>query len=108
MTEPVAAGTWVELHRIVLEAGERSPRLPEETQRVPLEMKVKGFLARAAKVGESAEIITAAGRRLGGTLARVSPPYAHSFGPPVPALLTVGEELRALLRGGKASARGDP
>ena len=47
-------------------------------------MKVKGFLARAANVGESAEIITAAGRRLGGTLARVSPPYAHGFGPPVP------------------------
>jgi hypothetical protein len=108
MAERVAAGTWVELHRIVLEPGERAPRLPEDTQRVPLEMKVKGFLARAARVGEPAEIVTAAGRRLRGTLAQVSPAYTHAFGPPVPELLTVGEELRALLRRGKVSAGGSP
>jgi hypothetical protein len=108
MAERVAAGTWVELHRVVLEPGERAPRLPEDTQRVPLEMKVKGFLARVAEVGEPAEVVTAAGRRLRGTLARVSPPYTHGFGPPVPELLTVGEELRALLRGVKASAGDDP
>jgi len=43
--------------------------------------------------------LTAAGRRLGGTLERVLPAYEHGFGPPVPELLTVGAELRAMLRG---------
>jgi hypothetical protein len=103
MDQPVARGTWVELHRIVLEPGERASRLPEETRRVPLEMRVKGFLARDARLGEEAEVVTAAGRRLRGTLARVNPAYAHGFGPPVPELLTVGAELRAIL-GGKDGA----
>ena len=101
MAERVATGTWVELRRIVLQAGERAPQVPEETQRVPLEMKVKGRLTRDASVGEEAEVITAAGRRLRGTLERVAPAYTHGFGPPVPELLGVGEELRALLRGRK-------
>jgi hypothetical protein len=88
----------VELHRIVLEPGERAPQVPDETQRVALEMRVKGFLAENATPGEEAEIVTAAGRRLHGTLVEVNPPYTHTFGPPVPELSTVGGELRSLLR----------
>lgn len=103
MAERVPKGTWVELHRIVLEPGERAEQVPEETQRVPLEMKVKGFLAEDAAPGEEAEIVTAAGRRLRGTLREVNPAYTHTFGPPVPELQGVGEELRALLRARKSS-----
>ena len=95
----VARGTWVELHRVVLAPGERAPQVPEETQRVPLELRVKGFLTSDATPGEEAEIETAAGRRLRGTLDRVLPAYEHGFGPPVPELLAVGAELRAILRG---------
>ncbi|MBW2498718.1 MAG: 2-amino-4-ketopentanoate thiolase [Deltaproteobacteria bacterium] len=107
MAERVAVGTWVELRRIVLQAGERAPQVPEETQRVPLEMRAKGRLTHDGKVGEEAEVITAAGRRLRGTLERVAPAYTHGFGPPVPELLAVGEELRARLRARKQSPRGD-
>ena len=95
----VARGTWVELHRVVLPPGERAPKLPEETRRVPLELRVRGFLIADASPGESAEVRTAAGRRQRGTLDRVLPPYEHGFGPPVPELMEVGEELRAILRG---------
>jgi hypothetical protein len=95
----VPRGTWVELHRVVLEPGERAPQVPEETQRVPLEMRVKGFLTGDAVPGEEAEVRTVAGRRLQGVLDRVLPPYEHGFGPPVPELLAVGAELRAILRG---------
>ena len=97
--ERVARGTWVELHRVVLAPGERAPQVPEETQRVALELRVKGFLVRDAATGETAEVMTAAGRRLGGTLERVLPAYEHGFGAPVPELLAVGPELRAILRG---------
>jgi hypothetical protein len=95
----VPRGSWVELHRIVLAPGERAPHLPDETRRVPLELRVKGFLTHDAAPGEQAEVVTAAGRRLQGTLDRALPSYDHGFGPPVPELLEVGAELRAILRG---------
>lgn len=95
--EPVARGTWVEIHRVVLPAGQRAPQVPEDTQRVPLEMRVKGFLVEDARIGDEAEIETAAGRRLRGTLSDASPAYRHGFGPPVPELVGVGAEARALL-----------
>ena len=107
MAERVVAGTWVELGRVVLPAGERAPQVPEETQRVPLEMRVKGRLTHDANVSEEAEVITAAGRRLRGTLEGVAPAYTHGFGPPTPELLAVGEELRERLRTGKHASEAD-
>lgn len=99
MAERVSAGTWVEVQRILLAPGQRAERVPEETQRVPLEMRVKGALAHDASAGDEVEIVTAAGRRLRGTLREVNPAYTHGFGPPVPELRAVGVELRKLLEG---------
>lgn len=101
MAERIAQGTWVELRRVVLPAGQRAQQVPDETQRVPLELRVKGVLVAEAAVGEQALAVTAAGRTLRGTLESADPPYSHGFGPPVPALRAVGEELRALLRAGR-------
>ncbi len=98
MTDVVATGSWVQIHRVVLRPGQRAPQVPEETQRVPLEMLVKGFLAEAARVGDDVEIVTAAGRRLRGTLTDVNPAYSHGFGEPVPELGRIGLEVRAVLR----------
>jgi hypothetical protein len=97
MSERIREGTWVELHQKLLAPGERAPQVPDETQEVPLELKVKGFLTGDAAIGEDAEIVTPAGRRLRGTLHRVNPAYDHGFGAPVAELLTIGAELRALL-----------
>jgi hypothetical protein len=97
MAERVAAGTWVEIQRVVLAPGERAPQVPDETQRVPLEMRAKGLLLAEAALGEEAEIETAAGRRLRGILREASPAYTHGFGPPVPELLAAGGQARALL-----------
>ena len=93
----VAAGAWVQIHGVVLAPAERATRLPDATRAVALEMTVKGFLARDAALGEEVEIETPAGRRLRGCLVAVDPPYEHRFGAPVPALATIGGELRALL-----------
>ena len=98
MAERITAGTWVEIQRVVLRPDERAPNIPEDTRAVPLEMRVKGFLAAAAAVGEEAEIITPAGRCLGGILTEVNPAYAHGFGSPIPELSTIGQEVRAILR----------
>jgi hypothetical protein len=98
MAESVDKGTWVEIHRIILTPGERAPQVPEDTKQAPLEMRVKGFLAAPATLGEEVEILTPAGRRLHGTLVEVNPPYTHGFGPPLPELSTIGAEVRELLR----------
>jgi hypothetical protein len=94
----VPANSWVEIHAIVLEASQRAPHLPEDTKQVPLEMRVKGFLVSEANLGEEVEIMTAAGRRLRGTLVSINPPYDHGFGAPIPELAAIGSEVRALLR----------
>jgi len=98
MADSAEACTWVEIHRILLPAGERAPQVPEDTQRVPLELRAKGFLVAPACLGQEAEIRTVTGRRLRGTLARINPAYDHGFGPPIPELAAIGGELRALLQ----------
>ncbi len=98
MPERIAANTLVEIQRIVLAAGDRAPQVPEETQQVPLVMRVKGFLINDASLGEQAEVQTPAGRRLHGTLVDGSPAYTHTFGPRIEALSHIGTELRELLR----------
>ena len=98
MPEKLAKGTWVEIHAVVLPAGERAPQVPEDTARVPLEMRAKGFLAKAAAIGAEAEVLTATGRRLHGTVTAANPPYDHGFGAPLPELLAIGGEVRAILR----------
>jgi hypothetical protein len=82
----------------VLAPDERADHLPEDTKRVPLEMRVKGFLVAAMALGEQVEIVTVAGRRLHGTLVQANPAYAHGFGAPIAELVAIGGELRALLR----------
>ena len=98
MTECIEKGTWVEIHKVVLKASERAPQVPEDTRRVPLEMRVKGFLLTPAAIGEDAEIETPSGRQLRGKLTEVNPAYTHSFGAPVPELSSIGRDVRALLR----------
>ena len=98
MAEHIEKGTWVQIHRIVLREGQRAPQVPVETQQVPLEMRVKGFLTEPATLGEEVEIVTPSGRRLGGVLTDVNPGYTHSFGSPIPELLRIGREVRAILR----------
>jgi len=98
MAELVSKATWVEIHSIVLTAGERAPQVPEDTQQVPLEMRVKGFLVAPASLHDEVEIITTAGRQLRGTLVEVNPAYNHQFGAPIAELSPVGGEVRAILR----------
>lgn len=90
-------GDWVQIHRIILPAGQRAPAVPAETQAVPLEMRVKGFLDHDAALGEEVTVTTVIGRTLKGRLEAVNPPYTHSFGPIPPELVRVGMELRQRL-----------
>ncbi|HHY35381.1 MAG TPA: 2-amino-4-ketopentanoate thiolase [Firmicutes bacterium] len=101
--EKARPGDWVEVHNIILKPGERSPDVPADTARTPLQCWMKGWALGEARVGERVKIRTPAGRTVEGTLAVVNPGYTHSFGPSVPELQGIGEELRKLLREGKSS-----
>lgn len=91
-------GDWVQIYRIVLEAGARAPQVPEDTQQVSLEARIKGFLEDgSARIGQKVAIQTLAGRRVEGELVVVNPAYGHDFGEPIPELLAIGPELRRML-----------
>lgn len=95
----VPAGSWVQVHRVLLEPSERAPGLPADTAALPYEGWVKGFLTREAQVDEEATVRTLAGRLFSGRLVSLLPGYDHSFGPPVAALIAIGPALRSLLEG---------
>ena len=88
----VKAGSWAEIEQVILEPGERADRLPEDTKKTPLVMRVSGFLQSDTEAGGSAEIKTITGRILEGKLLSVNPGYSHSFGKTVPELLKIGTE----------------
>ena len=99
-------GDWVQIHNIILQPGERSPRIPEETQKVPFEMRVNGFLVdHEAEIGQDVSVRTLIGRTLSGKLVAINPQYPHTFGKPVPELLTIGKELREFLAQGEGSSK---
>jgi len=96
-------GDLVEIHQVILPVGERAAGVPEDTSKVPLEAWIKGRARCEAEVGEEVEIETPAGRIVRGTLTRLNPGYAHTYGPSVPELAPVAQELRAMLKRGKGS-----
>lgn len=93
-------GDWVQIEVTILNPQERAPQVPEDTKKVPLQMRVKGFLLNEnASVGDHVDIQTMTGRIVTGKLVAVNPKYEHDFGDPVPELITIGKELREFLEG---------
>jgi hypothetical protein len=97
MGEFVKKGQWVEIYRVILSPDERAPQVPDDTKRVPLEMRAKGFLAADARIGDEVTVTTAAGREVTGMLTAVNPAYTHGFGEPIAELITVGGEVRGII-----------
>ncbi len=98
MGEVIEAGSWVQIYQVILPAGERAPQVPEDTKKVPLELKVKGFLKEDAELGDTVKIKTVTNRILEGELIKVNPPYEHKYGKMIPELLQVGPQIREILR----------
>lgn len=93
-------GDWVRIHNIVLNPEDRSPNLPEDTKKVPLEMWDKGFLLNeGANIGDMVEVESYIGRKVEGKLVEVNPFYDHDFGKCVPELLYIGRQLKGYLEG---------
>ena len=93
-------GDWVQIENVVLPAGQRATTVPEDTAKLPLIMRVNGFLQNDAEIGETVEILTLAERKLQGKLIEKEPAFTHNFGKPIKQLLEIGLETRAMLRKG--------
>ena len=100
MERKIVKGQWVEIQEILLRPEERTGNIPEETKKVPLLMRMKGFLLSDAQIGESVKIRTLTGRIVSGELKNASPTYEHGFGKTfIPEMLEIGIMLRQILEG---------
>ncbi len=89
---------YVRIHRNILEAVERTGKLPEDTKSVPLEMWVKGWLQDdEAKIGDTVTVKTVVGRLETGVLMEEKPCYALNYGEYVPEILEIDQRLRSVL-----------
>lgn len=96
----VKKGEWVRIHKVILEAQERTGKLPEDTKQCPLEMWTKGYLVEDAEIGDEVEIVSVNGRHETGTLIEEQPYYTHDYGKFVPELLVIDEQVREIVFGG--------
>ena len=95
-------GDWVRIHAIVLNAAERTAKIPEDTQKCDLQQWTKGFLQEeAAEVGDEVTVKTAVGRMVKGTLIEEGPYYTHSYGKFVPEIIDIDKQLREIMFGGE-------
>ena len=88
---------WVEIGFVVLEPGERTAHLPEDTRSVPYHVRVKGFADGEPQMGQTVTVETLLGRQVQGRVLRIDPEYGHGFGRPVRELIEAGKEARDLL-----------
>lgn len=101
MGEKAFMGDYVQIHRVILNPGERAPQVPDDTKKVPLEMFVKGFLVDTeAVLGQEVTIRTVIDRKITGKLVAINPQFIHDFARPQPELLTVGQEVRKKIKRG--------
>jgi hypothetical protein len=89
----IPKGTYVEIEKVVLNSDERASHIPLDTKKLPLMMRVKGFLCEDAKEGETAKIITMTRRFEMGTLIFVKPFFNHSFGRFVDEVMQVKQNI---------------
>jgi len=90
-------GGWVEVERVLLEPADRSANLPPETASQQMLVWVSGFATAEADLGEQVAVETMTGRLVTGRLSAINPGYFHTFGNPIPELVSVGRDLRARL-----------
>ncbi len=96
----IKKGEWVQIERTILKPGERAPQVPEDTQKVPLIMWIKGFLQDDASLGEAVKVRTRTGRIETGRLVSADPVYELNYGDFVPELLKINIQVREELFGG--------
>ena len=99
----VKKDTWVLIKKVILQPEERTGNLPEDTQKVPFVMWVKGHLLNPAEINDTVKIKTLTGRIETGSLVQINPAYLHTYGKFVPEILRIDKMVKESLFGGETS-----
>jgi len=97
----IEKGTWVQIHKIILEPLERAPQVPDDTKKVPFEMWVKGFLMTDSNMGDKVFIKTITNRIEEGKLVVVNPSFDHNFGHYIKEITQIGQIVKDYMYGGE-------
>lgn len=92
----IDVGDWIEIEWTVLEAAERTGRLPVDTAALPYRARCRGAAAERTSIGRETRIVTPAGRELAGRVVARFPGHDHSFGRPILAWLAMRDAIREL------------
>lgn len=101
----ITKGTWVRVHKILVNPEDRSPNLPEDTKKVPVELWTKGYLQKDSEIGEEVQIKTITNRIEKGELIEANPSYSHNYGSHIPEIMEIGIQLKKILFGGDTDER---
>jgi 2-amino-4-ketopentanoate thiolase alpha subunit len=94
-------GDWVQIYNVLLEPAERAVQIPEDTKKVPFEMRVNGFAQNDAQIGSIVRVKTLSGRIVEGKLIRIFPNYELSYGKHVPEVSQISGRLRTFFYEGR-------
>ena len=90
---------WVQIEKVVLEAQERTAKIPDDTLSCDYIMRLNGILEEGDPVeGQEVVIRTLSGRYIKGIFKERLPRYGHNFGKPIEELLHIGLVHRDMLR----------
>lgn len=90
----IKKGTFVRIEKVILEAEERTAKIPEDTKQTPFKMWTKGVLQNDCELGEEAEILTVANRKESGKLVEANPFYELSYGSFVPEIIEIDAVIK--------------
>lgn len=94
-------GEYAVIESVILPAGSRAPRLPEDTASVPLIALTRGWLQEDASAGTVVQVTTMSGRTVRGTLTGRALAPVHGYGDFIPELQEIHCQVRDLLFGGE-------
>ena len=101
MIQTAKRGDRVRIHSVLLKAGERTAKLPDDTKKCDLQQWTKGFLQEeSADIGEEVTVLTAANRFVRGVMIEVNPYYTHSYAKFIPEIIQIEKILKDIMYGG--------
>jgi hypothetical protein len=90
----IKKGSFVRIEKIILQADERTSKIPKDTKATPFKMWTKGFLQEDCVMNEKATIKTKANRIDSGKLVEVNPMYELNYGEYLPEMTEIDVILK--------------
>jgi len=90
----IKKGSYVRIEKIILDAKDRTSKIPEDTKATPFKMWTKGFLQEDTNLNEEGTILTKSNRIDTGKVIEVDPSYTLSYGHYLPEMTQIDMILK--------------